>query len=353
MSNQPVYINGKFLSQKMSGVQRYASEICRNMESPLKIICGEDQQNNEIYQLKQPLEIMKSAAGIGWEQFKLPLHLRAKGNPLLISFCNAAPVFYKNKITCVHDIAFERYPGFFSRKFVLYYKWLIPNVLRNSKHVVTVSEFSKREISSFYHIDAEKITVVPNASAFSKEPSKKAVKIYPRPYFLFVGSLDPRKNLIFLLNAFRMAELADIDLVVVGAGHASFAQNPAIEQFRKLSNIVFTGYVTDAQLRDYYAGALALVNPSLYEGFGLPVAEALAMGCPVLASDIEAFREVGGTDVVYFNTADASELSSLLITFSKTFSVSQETDPINQMKSVTWKTSAERVDHIIQQFNTT
>lgn len=353
MSNQPVYINGKFLSQKMSGVQRYASEICRNLESPVRLICGQDHKNKETYQLEKPLEIIKSGAGIVWEQFKLPNYLRSKGSPLLISLCNAAPVFYKNKISCVHDIAFERYPEFFSKKFVYYYQWLIPNVLRNSRHVITVSEFSKREISTFYGIDSQRITVVPNASAFSKTEGKQPLIIHPRPYFLFVGSLDPRKNLIFLLKAFLMAALDDIDLVIVGAGHASFAQNPEIEKFRKQSNVVFTGYVTDDELRNYYAGALALVNPSLYEGFGLPVAEALAMGCPVLASDIDAFREVGGTDVVYFNTADASELSNLLITFSKTFSVLQTTDPINQMKSVTWKSSAERVDHIIQQFNTT
>lgn len=383
MNNQTVYINGKFLSQKMSGVQRYASEICRNLEHPVKIICAEDQLNATAYQLHQPLEIIKSSAGIAWEQVRLPLYLRAKGNPLLISLCNAAPVFYGNKITCVHDIAFERYPQFFSRKFVFYYKWLIPNVLRNSRHIITVSEFSKREISSFYGIDSSQITVVPNASAFSKGPANEAVKAHSRPYFLFVGSLDPRKNLIFLLRAFTEAAIADVDLIIVGAAHASFASNTAIAKYQQMSNIIFTGYVSDEQLRSYYAGALALVNPSLYEGFGLPIAEALSMGCPVLASDIEAFREVGGTDVVYFNTADAMELSDLLrtfwkgqtlstfsplstlskgsthamlstfSTFSKTLDIEKPDESTEEMKRVTWKSSAEIVDKIIQQFNTT
>ncbi len=377
MDNQTVYINGKFLSQKMSGVQRYASEISRNLESPVKIVCAADELNDTVYHLNKPLEVIKSASGIVWEQIRLPLYLRAKGNPLLISLCNAAPVFYQNKITCVHDIAFERYPQFFSRKFVLYYRWLIPNVLRNSRHIITVSEFSKREISLFYGIDTGRITVVPNASAFSKESAGNAVKPHPRPYFLFVGSLDPRKNLVFLLKAFSEAGLTGVDLVIAGAAHASFALNPAIEQYRHMPNIIFTGYVSDAQLRSYYAGALALVNPSLYEGFGLPVAEALSIGCPVLASDIEAFREVGGTDVVYFNTTDASELSNLLEMFSKastlsafsTFSegpafskglTSSETVAVEkpdesneQVKRVTWKSSAEIIDKIIQQFNTT
>ena len=349
MTDKPVYINGKFLSQKMSGVQRYASEITRHLRSNSILLCPKNQMNSSIYRIEKPIEIIDANAGIIWEQFRLPRALKAKGSPLLLNFCNAAPVFYANKITCVHDIAFERHPEFFSKKFVLYYKWLIPNVLKNSRHIITVSEFSKREIASYYQIDPVNITVVPNASAFTPNVEINGSKIHSRPYFLFVGSLDPRKNLLFLLKAFKDAALNDVDLFIVGASHASFAVNPEIEAYRKLPNIIFSGYVTDDELKTYYAGALALINPSLYEGFGLPIAEALSMDCPVLASDIDAFKEVGGTDVVYFNTADASELTNLI----KTFNGFKQPAKTKQIKSVTWKTSAEIVDNIIQQINTT
>lgn len=348
MIEKSVYINGKFLSQKMSGVQRYASEMTRNLSTPVRIAAAGDHLNAEVYHLPQKLEIVGSGAGIAWEQLKLPAYLRSKGSPLLISLCNVAPLFYKNKITCLHDIAFERYPAFFSRKFVLYYHWLIPKVLKTSKHIITVSEFSKREINTFYGIAPEKITVIPNASAFVPGAQETGLTIHPRPYFLFVGSLDPRKNLIYLLKAFQEASLQDTDLLIVGASHASFAVNPELEEYRHAPNIVFTGYVSDAQLKSYYANALALINPSLYEGYGLPVAEALSMGCPVLASSIEAFREVGGTDIVYFNTADVSELAYLM----KTFTGEQITEKRSKIKNENWKSSAELLDNIIRQHNT-
>lgn len=347
MTKEPVFINGKFLSQKMSGVQRYASEICRNLSAPALIACAADEQNKAVYKLEKPLVEVGKAAGVAWEQARLPLFLRNAGKPLLLNFCNVAPVLYANKITCLHDIAFERHPEFFSKKFVLYYQWLIPKVLNTSKHIITVSEFSKSEIADFYRIPPDKITVVPNASAFHRDSAESVFKVHQKPYFLFVGSLDPRKNLLFLLKAFTLAAVKDVDLVVVGAAHASFAANPELETYRRLPNIIFTGYVSDAELRSYYAGALALVNPSLYEGFGLPVAEALSMGCAVLASDIPAFREVGGTDVVYFNTADASELSGLIKRFA-----SNTPGMTSKLEGPTWKSSAEIVDKIIQQFNT-
>jgi len=349
MAERTVCVNGKFLSQKLSGVQRYAAEICRELTSPVKIACAQDHLNETTYHLPQELNLVGSSAGILWEQFSLPRFLNSKDKPLLLNFCNVAPLFYENKITCLHDIAFERHPEFFSKKFVLYYRWLIPKLLRSSKHIITVSEFSKREISSFYHIDPQSISVAPNASSFIAPQAGEQVNTHPRPYFLFVGSLDPRKNLLFLLRAFHEAGLEDTDLIIVGASHASFAINPEIERFCNIQNIIFTGYISDLELRNYYAGAIALINPSLYEGFGLPIAEALSMNTPVLASAIEAFEEVGGTDVVYFSPTKRDELTNLIKTFSTT-APSRSSVKGNQ---ISWKASATVIDNIIHRFNDT
>lgn len=349
MSERTVYINGKFLSQKLSGVQRYAAEICKELTSPVRIACAQDHLNRTTYHLPQKLDVLGASAGILWEQYNLPRFLHSKDKPLLVNFCNVAPLFYENKITCLHDIAFERHPEFFSKKFVLYYRWLIPRLLKSSKHIITVSEFSKREISSFYHIDPKSISVVPNASSFVALKEGKGLNAHPRPYFLFVGSLDPRKNLLFLLQAFHEANLVDTDLIVVGASHASFAGNPEIERFRNIHNILFTGYISDDELKNYYAGAIALINPSLYEGFGLPIAEALSMNTPVLASAIEAFEEVGGTDVVYFCPTKRDDLSNLI----KTFSAATPLRSTAKGNQISWKTSATVIDNIIHRFNDT
>ncbi|RXK81862.1 glycosyltransferase family 4 protein [Filimonas effusa] len=316
-----VYVNGKFLSQKMSGVQRYASELLRHyyaLDKDVALVSPAERRSGDDFQLPIPVMTTGSKAGLWWEQAQLPWFLSGKGRPLLLNLCNMAPVMYRNKITCIHDIAFLRYPQFFSTAFRTYYKAIIPAIIKSSKHIITVSEFSRSELMDYYKLRPERVSVIPNAGFRSGQGQEGAEQELPlpvrRPYFLFVGSVDPRKNLLFLLRAYEAAQLKETDLVVAGGGYASFndALLKDIHLYHQHPNIHFIGHVPDALLTQYYNYARAVIVPSFYEGFGLPVAEGLSAHCEVLASDIPIFREVAGAHAFYFDPFKPDALITLM-----------------------------------------
>ena len=148
-----IVVNARFLTQPLTGVQRFAFEISR----ALRDLCNDKDLHfvapSNILTPKKAkeldVEIIGSHTGHLWEQLDLPLYLRKVGNPLLLNFCNTAPIFYKNKLSTIHDITYIRYPQTFSKSFRYFYKVAIPLVLKTSRHVFTVSNFSKQEISDY------------------------------------------------------------------------------------------------------------------------------------------------------------------------------------------------------------
>lgn len=318
-----VFANGKFLSQKMSGVQRYASQLLQQyyeIDKELMLVAPVERPAGDAFRMSIPVVTKGAKAGLWWEQVQLPLFLSGKGKPLLLNLCNMAPVLYKNKITCIHDIAFLRYPQFFSKAFRSYYQVMIPAIIKSSKHIITVSEFSRHELMDYYKLSQEQVSVIPNAGFRSESvgfpADSSSVEAVPvrRPYFLFVGSADPRKNLLFLLRAFEAARLKHTDLVVAGGGYASFNNELMKETdiYHQNPDIHFLGHVTDALLTQYYNSARAVIVPSVYEGFGLPVAEALSAHSEVLAADIPVFREVAAEHAQYFDPHKPDALIALM-----------------------------------------
>lgn len=313
----PVLVNGKFLTQKISGVQRYASELIRHyagINPEVTLLAPAEGQLKDVYHMPCRITGIGKSAGLVWEQWQLPRYARQQ-NQLLLNLCNMAPVFYNNKITCIHDIAFIRYPQFFSRSFYYYYKSLMPLIIRSSRHIITVSEFSKAELMDYYRLCDNQVSVIPNAG-FRSTPLITAPPLQ-YPYFLFVGSADPRKNLLLLLRAYSAAQMEQTHLVIAGAGYKSF--NPEIlqqlEPYKAHPMIHFEGAVSDEALASLYQHAKSVIVPSLYEGFGLPVAEGLSAACQVIASDIPIFREVAGDHAFYFK--DKETLTSLLMLLDK------------------------------------
>ena len=191
-------------------------------------------------------------------------------------------------IVTVHDVILAHYPppqpgG------SIYYSVMMRRALRKSVRVLTVSEAAKRAITEAFPCDPSKIAVTPNGiDALFFERGVPATDF--GAYFLYVGNDKPHKNVGALVEAFRGIEGAS--LVLVGADFA---------RYRDVPRVVTAGFVTIERLAELYRGALALVMPSLEEGFGLPVAEAMACGTPVIASDIPALREVGGGAVLLTN----------------------------------------------------
>ncbi len=185
-----IYINARFLTQELTGVQRFAKEISfklNEIRNDLIFLVPDDgllTSSNS----KLNIKVIKGGNGHFWEQFTLPAYLRKVNNPLLLNLCNTGPAFYKNQIITHHDITYVKYPQSFPFKFTAFYKMLTPLILSNCKRILTVSEFSRQEIAEHYSCDLDKIDVVYNAvNASFKISSDKSIG-----QKIFTGSIISR-----------------------------------------------------------------------------------------------------------------------------------------------------------------
>ena len=210
--------------------------------------------------------------GHAWEQFDLPLFLNQMGKPLLLCMGNTAPVVYRNKVSILHDVTFLRYPQTFSKKFLMFYRLVIPWVLLTSRHVFTVSNFSLEEIVSSYKIDRNKISVVYNA-VDQKFACVEDKGLSADKYLFTVSSIKVNKNFGVAVNAFKIIQkrIPDLKLYIMGDMNADSFRNMGnlIEECSKNPNIKLLGRVSDNDLIRYYSNAVAFIFPSLYEGFGI------------------------------------------------------------------------------------
>jgi glycosyltransferase involved in cell wall biosynthesis len=296
-SSEIVYINGKFLSQPVTGVQRFALEILKVLNElgidfivlmPVGALIPD--------WLEAPkFEFISKFQGVFWEQISLPVFLKKKtGNKVLLNLCNTAPLFYSNNIITVHDVAFHRNPAWFSKSFAFFYNQLIPRIIKNAVHVFTVSEFVKLELVELYKVKSSSVSVIYNAA--SNEFIDKQY-INRESFCLVVGSIEPRKNLELVFQYF--ADRPNERLVVVGKKAKIF--NALDFNESQLENVLFTGFIPDEELVDLYNRSKLFIFPSIYEGFGIPPIEAQICGCPVIASNQSAMPEVLLDSAVYFD----------------------------------------------------
>ncbi len=339
-------INARFLTQNVTGVQRFAIEISKQINK----LYGDNIQfvspKNIIHKdLAKELnvKVIGNKTGHFWEQLDLPKYLKQNGSPLLLNLANTAPLFYKNKIVTVHDIAYERFPQTFDWKFRLFYKLLIPNIIKRSKHTITVSEFSKSEIIEFYGTNKDDISVVYNSVSdiFKNVEDKKNDK-----YILAVSSLNYQKNFHSLIKAFNLLGNQDIRLYLAGSINKNFASLELIKDIEMNPNIIFKGRVDDEELISLYSNALAFVYPSLYEGFGIPPLEAQSCGTPVICSNAASLPEVGGTDsVLYIDPYDVNDIKEKIETLINDEAVQKELieKGFENIKRFSWEESAKKI----------
>lgn len=310
-----IYINGKYLTQRLTGVQRYAYELTSCLvknERNVRVLVPEFLDVDTIDLPKESIiKTGKSTNTTLWEQFDLPRFL-GNSNNLLINFCNTGPIFNKNQFVCIHDMSYMENPKWFSKSFYYYYKFMIPKIARVSSHVLTVSEFSKAELQSKLGLSDCKVSVIYNAPAKTFVSSTyENINLNKEDFFLFVGSLDPRKNLKTLLEVFSKPTLKKEKLVIVGAKQNSLKD----ENLLLPSNVKLLDNCSDAHLKKLYSSAKALINCSMYEGFGLPVVEAMSSGCPLLLSDIPVFKEIAGKHAMFFNPNDPTNIIEAINAF--------------------------------------
>jgi glycosyltransferase involved in cell wall biosynthesis len=257
---------------ELGGVERWARELATRLPE-----LGD-------YEVLKPRPRLVHRAGHAWEQLVLPV--RAANARGLLCPANLAPLAHPRNVIVIHDAAALRHPEWYSPAYAAWQGRILPALARRALHVVTVSEFSRRELTEL--LGLRDVSVIPGgvdpryAPEADADTARRELGL-TKPYVLCVASQTARKNLQALTPL-----AAHIEVVVAGGHRPQFAREEGLDALRHL------GAVPERLLPGLYAGAEAFALPSLYEGFGLPVLEAMACGTPVVASDLTALPETAG-----------------------------------------------------------
>jgi glycosyltransferase involved in cell wall biosynthesis len=226
-------------------------------------------------------------------------------------------------MTVIHDLNFFHFPEFIPRHVMQYYAYFFPRFVKKAERIATVSEFTRNDIISRFHYDPSKIDVVYNGANDIFKPVSETDKNtirekYSRgcPYFLFTGLIHPRKNLTNLFRAFKQFKYSaecNVKLLIVGSRKWwTEDMQKALENSVYRNEIIFTGRVDDESLHMIMASALALVYASHFEGFGIPILEAMYCDTPVITSDTSSMPEVGGDSVLYVNPNSVESITNAM-----------------------------------------
>lgn len=284
-------------------------------------LCGRFRES-EWHLVTCPVPASVRAIRYAWEQFVLPLQTRKYRLELLHSLGYVQPTRLPCKsVVTIHDLNFYNLGHLMSPTKRAALRYFVTLSARSADHIITVSEFSKRQIVKIMGIPPQKVTVTYNAVGHRVHqalPFETVSQQYGLrgPYILALSSFSPHKNLASLIKAFAiLREKCFRELRLVVAGHPP-RDKRSLELFvrdhRLLDAVVFTGYVQDDVLPTLYAHAEAFVFPSLYEGFGIPVLEAFLYGAPVACSNAAALPEIAGDAACYFDPTNVEEMADVI-----------------------------------------
>jgi len=250
--------------------------------------------------------------------------------PLALYFNNSIDVFFSPahylprfcpvpQVVTIHDVAYLYFPDDFTKKDLWQLKNWTNFSINKATQIIAVSKTTKKDIVKNYGVDEEKISIVYNGfekitkekTSAVEERSGKTAEVKSKKYILFVGTIQPRKNLELLIDSFGKFSQANKDFKLVIVGKKGWLYKSIFEKVRIMrleDKVIFAGHVSDAELVGYYKNAFCFVLPSLYEGFGIPVLEAMSYGCPVIASFTSSLPEVGGDASLYFDPKNPDDL---------------------------------------------
>ncbi len=317
-----ICINARFVTQPLTGVQRYALEICRRLPARGVVLFSPEPARAEYRALSavQPIEtaggrlLGRRLRGHAWEQLILPSRTRDAG--VLWSPGGSGPLRVRKQVLTIHDLAMLEHPAWYSRRFVAFYRRLLPRLARRVARIITVSEFSRGRIIRLLGVDPDRISVIPLGvdSTFAAPPRERIEAVrarhrLDRPYVFALGASSSRKNHATLLRAWELLgrRAGDVELIIAGPSGLAFSDSPGSPTLP--ANVRHLGTVPDEDLPALYAGARAFAYPSLYEGFGLPLLEAMACGTPVLTSDRTAMPETAGEAALLIDPHDSQALA--------------------------------------------
>jgi glycosyltransferase involved in cell wall biosynthesis len=323
-----VVVNGRFLTRRVTGVERYGREV-------LRCIGGQ-------YRVEGPARALNGVMGHAWEQFILPRKLNA--GSILWSPANTGPLTVRDQALTVHDLSPLEHPEWFRKRFAVWYRLFLPVLIKRVRHVFAPSEYVKQKIMKRFEID--KVIVTPNGVDLSvfHPGAQQSTHELPERYVLFVGSLEPRKNLRALLQAWH--EIQDdfkAPWLIIAGTHGRVFKH--VELSHTIERVRFLGYVEDESLAGLYAGAALIVLPSFEEGFGLPALEAMACGTPVIVSNGGALPETVADAGLVADLCNPDNLSTSIrrCLSDEALRVSLRQKGLARAKLFSWQKSAELI----------
>jgi glycosyltransferase involved in cell wall biosynthesis len=264
-----------------------------------------------------------------WYDVKIPAALKKIKADVFVSpdgYCSLATKIPQCLV--IHDLGFLHHPEAYKKSHVRFFKKKTPKFLKKAKSIVTVSQFSKDDIVKHYKADPAKIEVIYNGVKnifrpvlFDEQTAIKGKYTQGKEYFIYLGAIQPRKNLINLLKAFSIFKKrlqSNMKLIITGRlawKNEEFLQ--LINTYKYKSDVVLTGYVAEQELAVLLGSAYALVYPSMFEGFGVPVAEAMKCEVPVLTSEKTSMQEVAGDAALYFNPKEHADIADKMMLIYK------------------------------------
>ena len=265
-------------------------------------------------------------------------------------------------INVIHDLNFEHYPSFVSPLNLKYYTCFFPRFAKKADLLITVSQFSKTDIVNLYHIDEKKINVVYNAASddfFEVDEQTKRETVLRLtggvPYFVFVGSAHPRKNVERIMHAFDQFREKYADFKFVFAGSNKYWDKNIKNTYNQLkhkSDIVFTGYLSTEEMNNVISSALVLVYPSLFEGFGVPIVEGFAARVPVITSNVTSMPEVAGDAALLVNPLSITEIANAMEQMTTSEQLRKKLIQLGTERNnaFSWNKSAQQFWNVILQF---
>ncbi|MDX2285899.1 MAG: glycosyltransferase family 1 protein [Bacteroidia bacterium] len=330
-----IAVNARLLlPHRIEGISRFAEEVLRRMAAQhpeAQFTCFFDRPydprfvfSGQIRPVVVPPQARHPLLWYAWFHLQLPRLLDALRPDLFFS-----PEGYLSgwrggpQVPVFHDLAFEHYPEHLKPSHAWYFRHFSPRYARQAARILTVSEFTRQDLAARYGVDPGRIGVVGNGASAGFRPLAAAAQEAVRarwtqgaPYFLFVGTVHPRKNIETLLAAFdRFKTEQESPVQLLLAGRQGWNYSGALRAYESMQHrgaVRFTGYLSEADLREVYGGALALCYLPWLEGFGIPVLEAFDAEIPVLCSDRSAIPEVAGDAALLASPGDAGAIAAAM-----------------------------------------
>ena len=348
-----IVFDGQVYAQRMTGQYRYADETLKALDKMIgknqfEIIVPEYVDINGKFKNIKVVHY-GNVKGILWTQLSLPVYL-IKHDAVSVGFCNITPLI-KPGITVIHDVAYKvltnEYNNLYGKASSLWHRLNYYAAAKSRKPIITVSNFSKEQISKVYRVPSKRIAVIGNAwqhiIAVSEDESifEQYPDIRKRSYYFALGSLEERKNFKWIVE--QAKRNPNETFVIAGGSVKNSSEKLDLTGIR---NLVFVGYITDDQIKSLMKHCKAFLFPSTFEGFGIPPLEALAMGAPVISSNTTSMPEVLGRSVHYTDPYKTEcDLNSLLN--------APVADAEEVLSRYSWDKSARQLLRLIQKYTET